>query len=399
MPENLLVLLLGLGGSAGVAALGALTAHRLRRGPLAGSSLIVPVTAVASVLAGLLAAAGAMFVSPHDLRVLLLVVVPAAAVSGGVALLLARRLARDVAAVPALAGDLSAPVGHLPAELVGLVAELRRGRADLEEGLARERALEAGRSALVAWVSHDLRTPLAGLRAMSEALEDGVVDDAASIARYHRRMRQDVDRLTAMVDDLLEMSLLQGAAGPPALSRVALSDIVADALAAAEPLALAQRVRLRGAVADADTPVLANAGAMARVLGNLIVNALRHTPAGGLVEVVTGDGDGSAWVEVADECGGIPAEDLPRLFEVAFRGQAARTPEPEGISPAGAGLGLAIAQGIIDTHGGLITVDNDGPGCRFRVRLPLAPGQPEPGRDGDAHGSRADVPLQAAPVA
>jgi len=371
---DLTVLLLALIGSAGMAVAGALAGARLRRWPLAASAAVVPVVAVASALAGLAVAALLMFGSPRDLRILLLVLLPAGLVAGGVAAMLSRRLSRDVASVADLAVRPEASTDHLPAELVELVGELRRARAELEEGHGRERRLEASRRDLVAWVSHDLRTPLAGLRAMTEALEDGVVEDAPTVARYHRRMRQEVARLTAMVDDLLELALLQADARRLSLSRVALSDLVADALASVEPLAAAAGVLIRPRVVDGDTPVVADAAGIGRVLANLLVNAVQHTPAGGTVEVVTGDGDPEAWVEVADACGGIPTEDLPRLFEVAFRGQAARTPAPDGPAPAGAGLGLAIAAGIVAAHGGEVTVTNDGPGCRFRVRLPLALG-------------------------
>jgi len=107
---------------------------------------------------------------------------------------------------------------------------------------------------------------------------------------------------------------------------------------------------------------------LGRVLSNLLSNAIRHTPADGVVHVQARGADGAAVVEVADACGGIPPDDLPRLFDVAFRGTAARTPGGDG----GAGLGLAIARGLVEAHRGEITVTNDGPGCRVLVRLPAA---------------------------
>jgi len=374
MSDDLEVLLVAAGAAAAVAGVGWLSVRRLRRGRLGVVvvSGVAPAVAIACVVAGLLAGARVMFVSAHDLRVLLLITAPAALAAFGVAVAVGRRLARDVRGVAGLARRPEASPDHLPRELADLVVELRGARDELEGEHRWERALESSRRELVAWVSHDLRTPLAGLRAMTEALEDGVVDDAPTVARYHRRMRGEVERLAAMVDDLLELSLLQAERRPLTLARVALSDVVADALAAAEPLARAEGVTLSGRAVDADTPVLADAAGLGRVLANLIVNALRHTPRGGAVEVVTGDGDGGAWVEVSDGCGGIPAEDLPRLFEVAFRGQAARSPEPDTVAPAGAGLGLAIARGLVEAHGGSLGVVNAGPGCRFTVRLPLA---------------------------
>jgi signal transduction histidine kinase len=105
------------------------------------------------------------------------------------------------------------------------------------------------------------------------------------------------------------------------------------------------------------------------VVTNLLMNAIRHTPSDGTVEVsgrVTGDG---VEVEVRDECGGIPDEDLERVFDVAWRGSHARTPEAEVVT-AGAGLGLAIVRGIVEAHRGSVDVANEAPGCRFLVRLP-----------------------------
>src|SRR5262249_62398499 len=113
----------------------------------------------------------------------------------------------------------------------------------LAESRDRERALEASRRELVAWVSHDLRTPLAGLRAMSEALEDGVADDPAL---YYKQIHASVDRLAGMVDDLFELSRIQAGAISSAPEHVGLDDLVSDCLTALEPLARGRGVRLGG---------------------------------------------------------------------------------------------------------------------------------------------------------
>ena len=253
------------------------------------------------------------------------------------------------------------------AELGTIAGALQHAYGRLRTGLARERALEGARRELVTWVSHDLRTPLAGMRAMAEALEDGVVDDHDTMHRYHRQIRLEVDRLSEMVDDLFELSRIH--AGTLRLSRrtIDLGDIVSDAIAGVEPLARAKGVRLRGA-ADPVLSVNVDAGELGRALRNLVVNAIRHTPGDGTVFVrAVIDGRG-ARLSVSDGCGGIPEDDLPRVFDVAFRGETARTPGPDG----GAGLGLAIARGIVEAHDGTIEVGNAGPGCRFEIRLPLA---------------------------
>ncbi|MGW7330804.1 sensor histidine kinase, partial [Streptomyces sp. NPDC054840] len=228
----------------------------------------------------------------------------------------------------------------------------------------RERALEASRRELVAWISHDLRTPLAGLRAMSEALEDGM---AADPARYHRQIRTEVDRLNSMVGDLFELSRIHAGALSLTLTRMSLHDLVGDALAGTDALAREHGVRLVGE-GVVSLPVEVDGKEMTRVLSNLLVNAIRHTPADGTVAIAAERRADSVVVSVTDACGGIPEEDLPRVFDTGWRGTPARTP------PSGAGLGLAIVRGIVEAHAGRANVHNVSGGCRFELTLPAAAG-------------------------
>jgi signal transduction histidine kinase len=264
-------------------------------------------------------------------------------------------------------GIYTPPDKPLPAELAGLSEGLIEAHERLGQARARQQALEASRRELVAWVSHDLRTPLAGLRAMAEALEDHVVTDPREVSHYHSQIRVETERLAVMIDDLFELSKIH--AGALRLSRrvVGLEDVVAEVVASAEPVARAKRVRLTGS-AVRGMPVLIDSAEFGRALRNLMINAIRHTPPNGTIEVLGEIQSGVACVSVADECGGIPPDDLPRVFDVAFRGESARTPDPSG----GAGLGLSIARGIVEAHSGEISVRNTGPGCQFLVTLPLA---------------------------
>ena len=215
-------------------------------------------------------------------------------------------------------------------------------------------------------MSHDLRTPLAGIRAMAEALEDGVVDDAATVKRYHVSIRNEVDRLSGLVDDLFELSRINVGSMHLQLERVSLGDLVSDALSSASGIASAKGVRLNG-VLDGRSPELElSAAEMGRVLRNVLENAIRHTPSDGVVHVETGVELAQAYVRVADECGGIPEDDIDRVFEAAFRGAAARTP-----GDGSGGLGLAIARGIVEAHAGEISVRNLNRGCSFTIRLPM----------------------------
>lgn len=239
------------------------------------------------------------------------------------------------------------------------------------EARERERAAEAARRELVAWISHDLRSPLAGIRAMAEALADGVVSKPGEVADYAHRISGESRRLSGMVDDLFELSRITAGALRLTLSAVPLRDVVGDALESQTPVARSKRVRVQ-ANAAAWPVVLGSDPELTRVVRNLVSNAIRHTPPDGTVAVSIGiDGD-KAVLHVDDACGGIPDDEIARVFDVAYRGSAARTPRRD--ADGGGGLGLAIAKGLVEAHQGRIGVHNHGPGCRFEVRLPLATG-------------------------
>ena len=264
-------------------------------------------------------------------------------------------------------GVYTPPPVPLPSELAELSQGLARAHDRLGRARAREQALEASRRELVAWVSHDLRTPLAGLRAMAEALEDQVVTSPREVSRYHSQIRVEAERLAAMIDDLFQLSKIHAGALRLSPRLVGLEDLIAEVAASTEPVARAAGVRLTGAAASG-MPVLIDPAEFGRAVKNLITNAIRHTPPDGTIEIVGSIQSGLACVSVSDECGGIPPGDLPRVFDVAFRGESARTPDPSG----GAGLGLSIARGIVEAHSGQIGVRNTGPGCQFMIKLPLA---------------------------
>jgi signal transduction histidine kinase len=399
--DLLLIALYAALGAAVVGLVGLLSLRALRRRSVAVSLAVLTAVAVGAMLAGTLSVAWAMFLNKHDLGVVTTVCAVAAVTATVTALLLARwvisghraleQAARAIgdtgdeaggeddslaqgAAVPkggaAQEGDdgiresggFVQPAVPMPAELTSLSRQLAATDTKLAASRRRERALEASRRELVAWISHDLRSPLAGLRAMAEALEDGIAEDPA---RYHRQIRGEVERLSAMVGDLFELSRIQ--AGSLALSRTRMSvyDLVSDAIAGADPLAAEQGVKLADEGVER-VPVEVDGKEMTRVLANLLVNAIRRTPADGTVAVAARQRAGSVVLSVTDGCGGIPAEDLPRVFDTGWRGTDARTP------PAGAGLGLAIVRGIVEAHAGRAAVQNVPGGCRFEVTLPTA---------------------------
>ena len=266
---------------------------------------------------------------------------------------------------------------RLTPEVEAVRRELHMTATALAETREREQSLERARRELVSWVSHDLRTPLAGLRAMAEALEDGVADNPEM---YYKQIGSSVERLNQMVEDLFDLSRIQAGVVSRDVTNVSLDDLVADCVASLEPLATAQEVALVGSV-TAVTAISGNAHELNRALTNLVANAIRHTRTQGNVNVRVGltraepmpgmpfRGHGPlAEVIVSDECGGIPDDHLERLFDVGFRGEAARTPRT--INSAGAGLGLAITRGIVEAHSGTVDVRNARGGCQFRVLLP-----------------------------
>jgi signal transduction histidine kinase len=252
---------------------------------------------------------------------------------------------------------------------IGLWMGRRMGRAAVwaADARRRERELEAGRRQLIAWVSHDLRTPLAGMRAMAEALEDGVVDDPESVQEYHHRLRVEADRMARLVDDLFELSRIHAGALNLTLDEVGLGDVVSDTIAAASPIAANRGIRLMTPMDAAWPTVRASERELNRVVANLVLNAIRYTPPDGTVTIDGGRDAGGAWLSVSDTCGGIPDGDLEKVFDVAFRGSKARTPDACG---SGGGLGLAIVRGLVEAHGGAVAVRNVMGGCRFEVRLP-----------------------------
>jgi signal transduction histidine kinase len=370
--DQVVIVLTTAAWSGGVGLVGGVAVWLGRRASVRWLTVGVASVAVLSVVAGTLATARAMFISRHDLGVIGLV----AAVAGLVALLFAlavgsalarwSRAIREGAREFGESGEYVASPGG-PAEFAELSDELRRTSQKLAESRDRELALEQSRRELVSWVSHDLRTPLAGLRAMTEALEDGLADDPS---RYHAMMRAEVDRMVRMVDDLFELSRIHAGVLRLSPQPVALGDVVSEALAGADSVARARGVRLGGEV-EQDVLVTADPAGLSRVVSNLLMNAIRHTPSDGVVEVRGRAVPNGVELSVTDACGGMREEDIPRVFEVGWQGSSARTPDHvDGIAGAGAGLGLAIVKGIVEAHLGQVAVANHDPGCRFLVTLP-----------------------------
>ena len=338
MTAMLQIGLYALAGGAVVGGVGAVVLRLSRQRSVLVHILVMLAVTVVAVVAGVTTVAFAMFLSAHDLQVVLITVGASALVSLAVGAAFGRRLAASA--------------------VWARTARLR------------ERQLEASRRELVAWVSHDLRTPLAGLRAMAEALEDGIIFDDLTLREYHRRIRVETDRMAQLVDDLFELSRINAGALALAPTTVPLREVVSDAIAGVAPLAARRKITL--IAADSGWPaVRGSERELGRIVSNLLVNSVRYTPEDGVVRINAGYEHDDVWLAVSDTCGGIPPDDLDRVFDVAFRGQRARTPGPT-LAGSGGGLGLAIVQGLVEAQGGKVAVRNTDGGCRFEVRLPAA---------------------------
>jgi signal transduction histidine kinase len=357
--------------AAAATVLAAVAAPRLLSKASASTRMVAAaVVAIVVALANLAALALNMVVEGHDAKALLILLVYALGAGLTVALALARasapalaRVGRTVAALGE--GKLSARVGELDAgpEMDSLARTLDDMADRLERIREREHAVETMRKDLITAVSHDLRTPLASLRAMVEAVYDGVVADPSSLRRYAVEMRNSVGQLSVMVDDLFELSQIEAGAIEVERRRVRLDEIVRLVVTAVEPHAankgLALRTDLGGA---ADAPCSPR---MTRVFQNLLMNAVRHTPADGSVSVLAKRAGNRIEVAVEDSGDGLAHADLERVFEPFYRGDPAR-------SGPGAGLGLALAKRIVEGVGGRISAETKAEGgARFSVLLPV----------------------------
>lgn len=337
---------------------------------------IAGVSALASALAlaCILVVAQLMFISQHDLSLLLALLLFSLAVALPLALVTASSLHTSIAELidgtsAMAAGDLSPRVPVRGSdELAVLARTFNRMAERLEESSRRQAELEQARRSLVAAVSHDLRTPLASLRAATEALRDGVVRDPPTVRRYLSNIQAEAERLSNLIDDLFELSLLD--AGSLKLERepTSLADLISDTVESMSHQARQKGIRISGRAPAHLAPVLADPHKIQRVILNLVQNAIRHTPHDGSISLDATEAETAVAVSVTDSCGGIPFGESERLFEPFHRGDPAR--QRDG---SGAGLGLSIAKGIVEAHGGRIWVENSsGLGCRFSFTLPTA---------------------------
>jgi signal transduction histidine kinase len=362
--SGLLTLGIGYGGVALLARRG-IGGLRLR---LAFGQWIVVLIAILNIAA----TAKLMFLSSHDFALLASLLLFAGVMALFVSVALTRSIAGPVSDVTDAAqrmagGDLQARATISTGDELGELARaFNQMASELEEAALRQLNADQARRDLVAAISHDLRTPLASIRAMVEAINDGVAGDPETIARYLQATQGETERLARLIDDLFEVSQIDSGALRLNVEPGSLHDLISDTIRSLSAQADQRGIKLLGSVDPGLPMVPFDSARVQRVLDNLIGNALRHTPPGGEIEIrAVVDGD-DVRVDVRDSGEGIPAHEQAHIFERSYRGEKSRSR-----GGGGAGLGLTIARGIVLAHLGQIWVHSEpGQGTIFSFTLP-----------------------------
>jgi signal transduction histidine kinase len=352
-------LILGLG----VLAAGVLAAVLARLLPTLQLQLAALALVAVCLPLGVVLASGWVMFGMHDHAKVLSVSVASALSALIGALLLARWVLRPLerlraASARLAAGELSARASESgPRELLELGESFNEMASSIEQ-------LFDARRQLVAWASHDLRTPLASLRAMTEALEDGL----AAPEEYLPAIQEQLETLSLLVDDLFELARIDAGVLTLELQNASLGELISSCLRALEAEARARNIRLEARLDPEDSPVRIAPDKVERVLLNLLTNAVRHTPSDGSVSVLVQPNSDHVVVAIEDTGAGLTPSATQRMFERFWRDDESRAR-----ATGGAGLGLAIASGLVQAHGGSIWAENlASGGARVAFTLPLA---------------------------
>jgi len=358
--------------------LGVRLVERSVRLTLRVKAFLAAITASAMALINVLIIAQLMFVSTaHDLKLLVAVIGFSGVVTVCFTMWMASAASRRIGAVAGGIRALAADdyVGRVYVdggdEVSRLADDVNTLASRLDEAERARDSLDRERRDLTAAISHDLRTPLASMRAMVEALDDAVVVDAAEVARYHEALRREIERLSRMVDDLFELSRIDAGMMRLELQALPLQEIAAEIVDAMSAQARRGDIALTLYV-DGDPPtVRVDGNRIERAISNLVRNALEHTPSGGDVCVRVRAHEPYVEVSVADSGKGIASDDLPRIWNRFVRGDKARNRDN---NPDGGGLGLAIVRGIVEAHGGVVRAESrPEEGSVFAMLIPSQP--------------------------
>ncbi len=294
------------------------------------------------------------------------------AFSIAVAASVAQRVSLISEAVRALADGRTVPDLSLSEsdEVAQLASDVERLWSMLDASERERERLDTQRVELTAAISHDLRTPLASVRAMTEALADGVVEEESERARYYALIQREIERLDRMIGDLFDLAQIDAGALRLEKRRLPLQEIVAEVVEGMRPQAERSGIDLRFEAASGDLPdVELDGNRFERAVSNLVRNALQHTPEGGEIRAVVRQEDGWLALDVADNGEGFDASHADRVWDRFYRGDKSRGRKGSG---DGAGLGLSIVRGFVEAHGGCVECKSmPGKGATFTVRLPV----------------------------
>ncbi len=314
-----------------------------------------------------------MFVSQHDLIMATVLLVFAGGIAMSLGYYLSTAITEDLRRIALSARHIARGRLGTRVRISGRdeVADLGRSfnemAAQLEDAAQRQIELDTLRRDLIAWIGHDLRTPLASIRAMAEALADGVVSEPQKVERYLSTMERDIQTLSALIDGLFEMAQVDAGGLELELAPVAVEEFIEGTVARFAERARTAEITLTSSTSDGLGVAPLDRQKMGRVMDNLLDNALRHTPAGGRVEIDASQEDDRLVISISDTGSGISEADLAHVFDRFYRTEKSRSR-----ATGGSGLGLAIAKGIVEAHGGRIEAHSvPGHGSRFTLSLPL----------------------------
>ena len=315
-----------------------------------------------------------MFISSHDLALLAFLLLFSLGMSGFIALATSISISSNLASLlsairRAGAGDFTQRVNVSGRDEISEVGvAVNKMAQQLEDAASKQRTLEHSRRQLIAAVSHDLRTPLASMRAMVESINDGVVSDSDTVNRYLRNLQNEVEYLSTLIDDLFEVSQIDAGLLQLHLERGSVQELISDTMESMSAQAKKKGLKLSGKADETLTPVIMDTRHIQRVLYNLIQNALRFTPADGTIFIQATDAGKEVQISVADTGEGILPDQLPNLFERFHKIDKARSR-----NGGGSGIGLSIARGLVEAHGGRIWAESkQGHGATFTFTIPKA---------------------------
>jgi signal transduction histidine kinase len=312
-----------------------------------------------------------MFTDQHDLLLGTVLLIFAGAIAMALGYLLSssfldRIKSIDKAAKKIAAGNLSSRVPiEGRDELADLAQTFNHMASQLEEAAEQQNELEKLRKELIAWIGHDLQTPLTSISAVIEALADGMVQDEDTRQRYYQTAKMNISALSHLIDDMFQLAQIDAGGLSLNYETVSFADLISDCLESYTEIAKRKGVKLHGSVSPEIGEVEIDARRINRVLNNLIDNALHHAKDNGNVEVIANRTLEDVNVVVEDNGTGIPQEDLPYIFDQYYRGQKS---QKDGSRRTG--LGLAISKGIINAHGGEISVTSQTRQTRFSFSIP-----------------------------